>query len=385
MKMHSIAGKPVRYAIGLSAGASCYGIQAALVRLKGSGADLHVKFIRCEQVPFRPAFRSRLLNPRPEVREIALLNYELGEILADGALRMIKVAQDENVEVDFVGLEGNVLSHLPPRASDPHGMFQIGEPTVVADRTGLPVVSDFAQRDMAAGGQGTSVTAYADWVLFGRADRIVARLHLGGVSTLSVVTPRMENVLAFDVGPGTLALDGAIHLATSGTADIDKGGEVAGRGRVIDELLERLLQHRYFERVPPKSTSKHEFGAEAYLREALDDYRNRSADDLVATVTEAVAANIVDAYKRFIGPQYRVTRMVVSGGGALNATLMQRLQQGLSDVVFRLTEQYGLPLTGCDAVSSAILANETLSGLAANIPKATGARYAAVLGKITPN
>jgi anhydro-N-acetylmuramic acid kinase len=384
MKFRAIPSKDQRFAIGLSAGTSCHAIQAALVRIRGTGESLHLKLIRCESYPLRQAFQARLLTPRPDAREIALLNFELGELLADAALDMIRTAQEEMYETHFVGIQGHGLFHLPPRGSDAYGLLRIGEPAVVAERTVLPVVSDFAARDMAAGGQGAPVGAYADWVLFARPDRTVACLHLGGLSSITVVTPRVENVLAFDIGPGTLAIDGAVRFVTAGAAELDENGEMGEQGTVIDELLERLLDHRYFERVPPKSSGKHEFGPDAYLRDVLDEFRHRPPNDIVATVTAAVAENIIRSFKRFISPQYRINRMVVSGGGVNNRCLLQRLQQGI-DATFRTSEQYGLPIQGCDGIAAAILGNETLCGTPANTPKATGVRYPVILGKITPN
>lgn len=384
MKLRAIQKKDTRYAIGLSAGTSAHGIQAALVRLRGTGPTLHVKLLRCDSYPFRSAFRARLTSSRADAREIALLNYELGALLAEAALEMLRTAQDEAVDVDFLSVQGYTLAHLPPRASDAYGMLQIGEPAVLADRTGLTVVSDFAQRDMAGGGQGAPIRAYADWTLFSRPDRTVVCLHLGGIASVTVVTPKIENVLAFDVGPGMMAVDGAMRFVSAGGSDYDKDGRRSGEGKVIPELFERLLEHRYFERVPPKSTSRAEFGPEIYLRDALDERRHHADEDLVATVAAAVAENIVQSYIKFVGPQYRVARVVVLGGGALNAPLMARIEKGLHDVVFRTSDQYGLPLLGADGVAAAVLGNETICGTPADIPKATGVRVPAVLGRITP-
>ena len=384
MNLRAIQKKDVRYAVGLSAGTSGYGIQAALVRLRGTGPDLHVKLVRCDGFPFKPALRARLLGGRFDLREIAVLGFELGELLADAALEMIRAAREEQVEVDFVGLHGHVLAQQPPRGSDACGLLQIGEPAVVAERTGLPVLSDFGHRDMAAGGQGGPIVAYADWALYNRPDRTVACLHLGGVAGITVVTPKLENVLAFEIGPGMLTIDGAVRAVSNGRDEMDEGGDRAARGTVIPEVLEKLLEHRYFERVPPKTAGPATFAHDTFLKEVLEDRRHRAADDVVATVTEVVAESVVRSYKRFIGPQYRIGRVVVCGGGALNAALLQRVQRGLPDIVFRMSDQYHMPLIGCDGVAAAVLANETMLETPADTHKATGVRHPVVLGKITP-
>jgi anhydro-N-acetylmuramic acid kinase len=383
MNLRAIQKKDTRYAVGLAAGTSGYGVHAALVRLRGTGSGLHMKLMRCGDHVFRPAFRARLIGGRADVREVALLNFELGELFAEAAAEMIRAAEEEGIEVDFVAQQGYPLAHVPPRASDDFGMLLIGEPAVVAERTGLTVVSDFAQRDMAAGGQGAPVGAYVDWALFNRPERTVACLHLGGVASLTVVTPKLENVLAFDVGPGTIPIDETVRFITAGNSEMDKDGRRAAEGSVIPGLMERLLEHRYFDRVPPKSTGRAEFGPEAYLRELFDERRHYDDNDLVATVTAAVSENFVQSYVRFVRAQYRVARVVVSGGGVYNKTLLRRIGESLPDVTFRTCDQYGLPPLN-DGVTVAILGNETLCDTPADIPKATGVRTPALLGRITP-
>lgn len=383
MNLKTIQRKDTRYAIGLAAGSSGYGVHAALVRLRGTGSALHLKLINCADYPFRPAFRARLIGGRADAREMALLNFELGELFAEAAIEMIRSAQQEGVDVDFIAQEGFPLAHIPPRGTDTHGMLLLGEPAVVAERTGITVISDFAQRDMAGGGQGAPMSAYVDWALFERPERTVACLHLGGITSLTVVTPKLENVLAFDVGPGTYIIDEAVRFVTAGNSEYDKDGHRAAQGHVIPGILERLLEHRYFERIPPKSASRADFNADNYLREAFDESRHHGENDLIATVTAAVAENFVQSYTRFVRGQYRVARVVVSGGGAYNKTLLRRIEEGLKDVPFRVGDQYGLPLL-CDGVATAVLGNEVICDTPADIPKATGVRTPALLGKITP-
>jgi anhydro-N-acetylmuramic acid kinase len=265
------------------------------------------------------------------------------------------------------------------------GELQIGDSAVIAERTGLPVVSDFQARDLAAGGQGRPLTAYADWTLFAREDRIVGHLHLGAIASLSVIPPNFEDVIAFDTGPANMAIDGAMRLVTSGTQESDHKGKVAAKGVVIDEFLEYLLDHAFFARVPPKSTGREAFGPETYLRDALAGRKDHSLEDLVATVTAAVGYSIIRAYNRFVKPQYELARLIVSGGGTSNRTLLRHIRKGLPGTMLRISDDYGLPHQALDACSMAILGNETICGKSANVPLATGARHAVVLGKITPS
>ena len=385
MDLEAIKNKPRRFGIGLMSGTSCDGVSAALVRIKGTGRGLHMKFIDTGSFPYPQPLRNRLLSPHLTAQDLCLLNFELGERFAEAVREMVNIAWAEGCEVDFVASHGHTAAHIPPRGDKPYGTLQIGEPAVIVERTGLPVISDFRTRDMAAGGQGAPLAPYADWVLFGRPERSVVCLNLGGIANFTVVTPEFENVLAFDAGPANMAIDGAVRLLTRGERQMDTDGANAARGVVLKEFLDYLLEHPYFEQEPPKSTGREEFGAEVYLRDALAHRKGHSYEDLVATVTTAVALNITAAYKRFIRPKYdNIARIVVSGGGAYNSTLMRWIKQALPMVPIRTSEQYGIPSSAREAVAFAILGNETICGTPANVPHATGARHAAVLGRITP-
>jgi anhydro-N-acetylmuramic acid kinase len=199
-----------------------------------------------------------------------------------------------------------------------------------------------------------------------------------------VLTPKLEDVVAFDAGPGTVAIDGAVRLLTGGNQEIDDKGAAAMKGVVIDEFLEYLLDHPYFAKVPPKCTSREEFGPEVYLRDALAGRKDRSIEDLLATVTSAVSYCIVRAFNRFVKPQFQVSRLILSGGGVVNQALLTRVKNGLSDITVRMSDEYGLPHDAVDAVGAAILGNETFCGTPCNAPHATGAKGPIVLGRITP-
>jgi anhydro-N-acetylmuramic acid kinase len=384
MDLDAIRRKTTRYGIGLMSGTSCDGIDAALVRIKGTGPNLIIKLEEFATIPYAAGLRNRLLSTRFDTHALAQLNFELGEEFAQAASELVTIAQEKMFEVDFIASHGHTIAHVPPRSAKGGGTLQIAESAIIAERTGLPVVSNFRPRDMAASGQGAPLVPYADWVLFKREDRTVACLNIGGIANMTVVPPEIENVLAFDTGPGNMIIDDAARLLTRGTLQMDENGEAASRGVVIDEFLEYLLDHPYFTLVPPKSTGREEFGAEVYLRDALASRRDHSFEDLIATVTSAVAYSIVRAYNRFVKPRYGVSRVIVSGGGAKNLTLMERLRQGFGGIVVRTSDDYGIPSDAREALAFAILGNETICGTPSNIPQATGARRQVVLGDITP-
>ena len=384
MGLNTIRKKSVRYAVGLACGRSCTGIDAVLVRIKGTGPALHLKLVDYQRFPYSPALRNKLLGGQRTGRDLGVLNFELGEKLAAAALDMIGAAHEQLCDVDFVSLGGHAVAHVPPRpGGGVPGGLQVGEPAVVAERTELPVVSDFQARDVAAGGQGNPLSAYADWALFSRDDRTVACLHLGHFASLSVIPPNYESIVAFETGPANAAIDGAVRFLTSGGRDRDDAGAAASKGVVIDEFFEYLLEHPYFAQVPPKSVAQDEFAPDAYLRDALTGRKDHSLEDLVATVTAAVGNSIIRAYSRFLLPRFEIARLIVTGGGAANRTLMGHIRKGMAGTVVRISDDYKLPHDAYDACALAILGNETICGKAANIPHATGARRAVVLGKIS--
>lgn len=384
MDLNALRDKPVRFGIGLMSGTSCDGIDAVLVRLKGSGPGTAMKLVAHHNTPYTDRLRTRLLREHLDASEVCTLNFELGERLAEAAKTLVDEARDQGTEVDFIASHGHTIAHYPPPTNREIGTLQVGEASVIAERTGVLVVSDFRTRDMAAGGQGAPMVTYPDWVLFQKPGRTVACLNIGGIANWTVVPEAFEDILAFDTGPGNMIIDGSVRLLTKGSEDMDVDGALAAEGQVIEEYLDYLMGHPYFALVPPKSTGREAFGPGAYLRDALANRRQHPKADLVATATVAVARSIADAYRRFIAPRYTIDHVIVGGGGANNKTLMTMLQGELGSVrVFR-SDQYGIPLAAREAIAFAILGNETLCGQPSNVPQATGAERPVVLGKITP-
>ncbi len=384
MELHKLRNKPMRFAIGLMSGTSCDGVDAVLVRLKGAGAATAMKLIEHRSFPYPDSLRARLLREYLDAKEICLLNFELGERFAEAARALIVKAEEQGDTVDFIASHGHTVAHFPPPTDDTVGTLQIGESAVITERAGVPVVSDFRQRDMAAGGQGAPLVTYADWVLFQKPGRTVACLNIGGIANFTVVTEAFEEIVAFDTGPGNMIIDGTVRLLSKGVKHMDEDGQSAARGTVIDEYLEYLMSHPYFDRVPPKSTGREAFGVAAYLRDAVANRRDQSFDDLVATATAAVAKTIADAYRRFIAPRFTIDHVIVGGGGAKNKTLMKLLARELGQVRLFTMDQYGIPIAAREAIAFAILGNETIMGRPANVPQATGAEHPVILGKITP-
>src|SRR5262249_962867 len=257
--------------------------------------------------------------------------------------------------------------------------LQIGEAAVIAEQTGLPVVADFRPRDVAAGGEGAPLVPLAAWLIFRAPGRSRGCLNIGGIANVTLLGERLEEVQAFDLGPGNMPLDAVVTAWTGGAETFDRDGRRAAAGRVDTGLVAELLAHPYFAVPPPKSTGREAFGAE-FVRPLLGRFAGREGD-LRRSLTRFVAEGIADGIRRH--GRRPVVEVVVSGGGAANRTLMADLSQLLAPAAVRSLAELGLDPDAKEAVAFAVLANETLFARPGNVPGATGARGARVLGKIT--
>lgn len=382
-QFESIKSKPARFVVGLMSGSSCDGIDAAFVRIKGTGASLRLKLIAFSTIPYTGSIRERLLAPKIDAHEIRRLHTELSELAVDAVRGVAEKAGEKDSPPDFVAAHGHTLAHIPPAQGQPgFGTLQIGDPAVLAQRLGLPVVSDFRPRDIAAGGQGAPLVPYADWILFHQKDNPVLCLNIGGIANVTVVTPKLEDVFAFDTGPGNMPIDGAMRVLSRGKRRMDENGATAARGEIVDSLYQTLIDHPYFKKLPPKSTGRELFSVEEYLPQGFETNKEWPPEDVVATVTKAVASSIIDGIQRFILPLHAPDHLVLSGGGAHNRTLVKHLRNAFPAIPIRTSDELGLPGDAREAIAFAILGNEAVMNTPANVPAATGSSHAVVLGKI---
>jgi len=386
MNLEALRNKDERLVIGLMSGTSCDGVDAALVRIGGSHIDTRVDLLDFRTFSYPPELRDRLLAaPRMDAKEVCLLDFILGEQMAKAVADLQTRAAEKNLAPDFVASHGHTVAHYPSVNGQLFGgTLQIGQSAIIAERTGLPVVSDFRPRDMAAGGQGAPLVPFADWLLFGRGGRTAVCLNIGGIANITVATPAFEDIRAFDTGPGNMIIDGVAGMLSGGSLTMDHNGQGAAKGKVIDSLFAALLDHPYFELPPPKSTGREQFGPGAYLMPHLDELKDHTIEDGLATVTLAVARTIADAVNRWVRPDHDPECMILSGGGAFNPALVALLEKELPGMKIARSEDYGIASDAREAVAFAILGNETVLNQPGNVPGATGATHRAVLGKITP-
>ena len=379
--------------IGLISGTSADGIDAALMDISGGPPEGSLSLLRYETIPYPKGLQKRLIElpASGTVSELCHMNFYLGELFAEAAIKIAKKAGLDIHQVDLIGSHGQTVYHLPApvkeRGRRIRSTLQIGEPSVIAHRTGVTTVGDFRPRDIAAGGQGAPLTPGFHYKLFYHSDCSRLIVNIGGISNLTAILAGkgLDAVLAFDSGPGNMVIDGVVQRRTRGKFRMDSQGRMAGRGEVHKKLLGELLRDPFLRQSPPKTT-----GREAFGLKWLDRILKRgkvlriSTVDLVATVTLFTARSISESYFRFIAPAGRSNEVIVGGGGTLNPTLMRFLTTEFSPIPVKRFEDFGMDSKAIEAMAFALMAYETVSGVPGNVPSATGAKEAVILGKIVP-
>jgi anhydro-N-acetylmuramic acid kinase len=376
-------------ALGIMSGTSADGIDVALVRLAGGKASLE----NFAAFPFPRQVQKTILRlgegRAVTTGEISQLNFLLGELFAGAALAACKKFRVAPARVAVIGSHGQTVFHQGTPA-DFNGRrvastLQIGEPSVIAARTGITTVGDFRPADMAAGGQGAPLVPFVDYLLY-RHPRIGrVALNIGGIANVTVIPAgaKLEKVFAFDTGPGNMVIDALVRHFTRGRKEFDDNAEMAAKGKLLPGLLQTLLRDKYFSKQPPKSAGREQYG-EGYLRDLLShpEARKANPEDFIRTATILTALSILDAFHHFIGPIAKFGELIVSGGGAHNPLLMAQIESGLNGVRVRNAGELGVPGDAKEAFAFAVLACETLRKQPANVPGATGAKKAVVLGKV---
>lgn len=370
--------------VGMISGTSADGIEAVVVELRGAPPALEWKLLSHLHADYDETLRADVFKSfRPETSTVdflCALNFQLGRAFGNAALRVVERANLTTSDIDLIGSHGQTVWHIP--TGDDASTLQLGEPSVIAEITNLPVVSNFRTRDMAAGGQGAPMVPYVDQLLFTHPTQTRALQNIGGIGNATFLSPA-HDAFAFDMGPGNMLIDDAVLRVTNGAETFDRDGKRAAQGRVHENLLRELLNEPYLKMPPPKTTGRELFGAQygAWIWEKANA-QNISANDIIATVTAFTAHSIVDAYRDFFPKM--PDEVFVSGGGAFNKTLLQMLQELLTPARVTTLEALGMSSDAKEAVAFAVLAYETWHNRAGNMPGATGAHRRVVLGNITP-
>jgi len=383
-------------------GTSADGINVALVALaaRERGRPRQTgyagfKLIGHAEYPYPKHVRAAVLAAmnasQASVADLARLNFRLGQLYADAVLGAVRQFR---ARLDLVGCHGQTLYHQ----GEPQlflgrkvaATWQTGEAAIVAARVGVPVVSDFRPSDMAAGGKGAPLVPLLDYLLF--RDPHVGRIvqNIGGIANLTAIpaSAAVSDVIAFDTGPGNMVIDAVTEKLFG--QPFDRGGKIAASGKMLDKVIHEILRRDFFLKDPPKTAGREEFGRD-FVREFLRSCGRRRKQDVVATATALTAKSIADAVRRLVVRDSDSTRksafqeMILSGGGAKNSMLVAMLTDELRPlgVQLQLADEFGLPSAAKEAAAFAVLAYETWHGRVSSVPSATGAKRAAVLGKIS--
>ncbi len=370
--------------IGLMSGTSADGVSAALVRFHEDGSGrIRAELESFASEPYTQPRRERILRAVRGVTptEYCRLNFDLGEWLSEAALLVLERSGVDPSDVRAIGSHGHTIWH-----EGGHSSWQGGEAAVIAERTGLPVVSDFRVRDIAAGGQGAPLVPIADVMLFCSAEEWRALQNLGGIGNVTLVPPHGEigQVLAFDTGPGCVVVDGVVGELYGGMR-YDQDGILARRGAVIEPAVDEMLAEPYFAAEPPKSTGRELFSAtyvERFIARCRDVAPGASREDIVATSVALTARSIAEAYRRFLPSEE--FEVVLSGGGARNPALVEAITAAVAPRAVRVFDELFFDAEAKEAVAFALLAYLHLRDRPGNLPRATGARGPRILGKLTP-
>jgi anhydro-N-acetylmuramic acid kinase len=352
-------------------GTSLDGIDVAIVDIVGG----RTRTVAHSTTPYPAATRERILTASTPP-EISRLNFELGELYAKAVALTCKRGRISLESLDLAGCHGQTIYHEGggPRANT----LQIGEASVIAERLGLPVVCDFRTRDIAAGGQGAPLVPFADFLLLASAKWNRVALNIGGIANITIL-PRAataDQVIAFDTGPGNMVIDQLVERMSSGIQRFDRNGAIAARGRVNRPLLDSLLSDSYYKKKPPKTTGREQYGARFVERLVSTGL---PVNDLISTATALTAATVAAGVTRFApGTQ----EAIAAGGGTRNRQLMAQIAAFLPRCRITTTAEFGIDVDAKEAIAFAILAHRTWHRRTGNLPSATGARRAVILGKI---
>lgn len=388
--------KEVRRVVGMMSGTSVDGVDAALVEISGTDSEPKVKLLAFENKPYPPQVREKIFSlftpANATVDKVGYMNFLLGEIYAKSALSVIEKAGMKPEEIDVIGSHGQTIWHAPIPES-PDGIpvaytVQIGEGSVIAERTGILTVSDFRVADMAAGGQGAPLVPFSEYLLYRREKETILLQNIGGIGNMTVMPAgaKPRDVFAFDTGPGNMIIDAVISAVTGGEKTYDTGGETAAKGKVCNALLDILKEEPYYRQPLPKTTGREHFGVQ--YTEKILSWRKENpipVEDLLATVTDLTAYSIADAYERYVLPKYQASEIIVGGGGSYNATLLRFMKNRFAPhgVAVRTQEDLGLSSDAKEAVAFALMADCCMRGRANTLPSVTGAEHPAVMGKIS--
>jgi anhydro-N-acetylmuramic acid kinase len=381
--------KKILRVAGLMSGTSADGVDVAIIDISDKSFELIAFNTFAYPANLRKAIFMLFQTQTARLDDICHYNFVLGEIFAGSVIKLCKTKNIALDSIDLIGSHGQTIFHNSEGIKYVKRKFrstlQIGEPSVIAQRTGITTIADFRPRDIAAGGQGAPLVPFADYFFFRNKYCKRAVQNIGGIANVTYLPAncKISDVSAFDTGPGNMVIDRLVNLISNGKSKYDLGGRIAARGNVNKAILKEMLKHPFLHKRPPKTTGREEFGFQ-YTDMLYNKMKKLSIpnEDMVATATAFTSESITQAYQLFL-PSIP-DEIILCGGGGNNTTLIKFLQRGLGEVKITTTDEFGINRNAKEAVSFAVLAYMTIKCRANNIPNSTGADQPVILGKIIP-
>ncbi len=385
-RLEKVLTKNSRRVIGLMSGMSMDGVDLALAHISGTYPRLEVRLEDSYFLPYPLQLKEALKKLRNggTTGETSELNFRVAAEFARCVNLFLEERKMPPDSIDAIGSHGQTVFHRTGASSEFPSTLQIGSGSVIAQLTNILTVSNFRERDLAAGGVGAPLVPLFDFLLFRRDDEPVALNNLGSISNVTVVTPNLDDVLAFDTGPANMPIDFFAALLPGNADGIDMDGKLSAQGKVIDAMLQDFLKNPFFAKTPPKAAGFEEFGPPV-LEAVRSRFSGHDPKDLLRTGVEFSAVTISDAYKNFVLPKFpKLHSIVFTGGGAKNPTLLNRVRELLPNISIESLDTSDRRFSDAkEALAFAVLANETLSGRPGNVKQVTGARESVTLGDIS--
>lgn len=388
-KLACIISKRQKVIIGILSGTSVDAVDAVLVKISGSGENTEINVIDFLSMKIKNHIRDLVLRiserKTSRVDDICRMNIILGGVFSDAVLKLLKKNNLKPTDIDLIGSHGQTIHHLPlnefVNGYKVKATFQIGDPSVIANITGITTVGDFRVADCAVGGDGAPLVPYLDYILFRNSRENIGILNIGGIANITVIPSgcSKNDVIAFDTGPGNMLIDAVAGKLFD--KSYDRAARLACKGSVNTDFFSYLLEDKFYQLNPPKSAGREIYG-ESFISRVIGKYGSLSKYDIIRTVTEFTAYSVWYNYSNFISGNYKIEELIVSGGGSKNPLIMKALKNYFKNVNVTLLNHNGITSRNREAVLFAVLANECISGNSANMPLVTGAGRNVILGKI---
>jgi len=389
--LFELTHKETKHVIGIMSGTSLDGVDVALIKIEGNSTFTKIDLIGYLEYPFPEGVKETLLkNSTKEtsnVEDLSQMNFLIPNIYFEAIKSLCNDLNFSLENIDLIGSHGQTVHHLPNSTNyfgfNISSTLQIGDPAVLAKLSGITTVGDFRTGDIALGGEGAPLIPYFDYIFFHSHRKNRALLNIGGISNFTILNKEtgLQDVLAFDTGPGNMLIDALTKKLFF--KEFDKDGDLARAGNFNQELFNALKEKdNFIDRIPPKSTGREYYG-EQFLDSLLKEFKNVPAKDWLNTVTKFTSYAVHRNYEKFVKDETKIDELIISGGGAKNKFLYECLSKEFGNSVeLKVIDDIGVSSDAKEAICFAVLANETISGNPTNIPRTTGASRPTILGKI---